>query len=85
MSPVEAMAAGKPVLGVAEGGLLETVLHGETGVLIEGSPTPEKMVAAVDALEAMDNSALRAACEARAKLFDESVFFERLSKIVASC
>ena len=85
MSPVEAMAAGKPVLGVAEGGLLETVLHGETGVLIEGSPTPEKMVAAVDALEAMDTSALRAACEARAKLFDESVFFERLSKIVASC
>ncbi len=31
MSPVEAMAAGKPVIGVAEGGLLETVLPGETG------------------------------------------------------
>ncbi len=34
MSPVESMAAGKPVIGVAEGGLLETVLNGETGLLL---------------------------------------------------
>ena len=34
MSPVESMAAGKPVIGVAEGGLLETVVQGETGYLI---------------------------------------------------
>lgn len=83
MSPVEAMAAGKPVLGVAEGGLVETVLHGETGVLIEGDPTPEKLVAAVNALEAMNSFELRIACEARAKLFDESLFFERLSEVLA--
>lgn len=83
MSPVEAMAAGKPVLGVAEGGLLETVVHGQTGVLIQGSPTPEKLVAAVEALEAMDPTAVRPACEARARLFDESVFFERLGKVLA--
>jgi glycosyltransferase involved in cell wall biosynthesis len=34
MSPVESMSAGKPVIGVAEGGLLETMIHGETGILI---------------------------------------------------
>lgn len=39
MSPVEAMAAGKPVIGVAEGGLLETVVPGETGVLIDSPLT----------------------------------------------
>ena len=83
MSPVEAMAAGKPVLGVAEGGLLETVLHGETGVLMEGDPTPEKLVAAVESLDVMDSSRLRAACEARAKRFDETVFFEKLNKVLA--
>ena len=83
MSPVEAMAAGKPVLGVAEGGLLETVLHGQTGVLIEGDPTPEKLVAAVESLDVMDSSLLRAACESRARRFDESVFFEKLNKVLA--
>ena len=31
ISPVESMAAGKPVIGVREGGVLETVVHGETG------------------------------------------------------
>ncbi len=31
--PVEAMAAGKPVIGLGRGGLLETVVDGETGIL----------------------------------------------------
>ncbi len=31
MSPVESMAAGKPVIGVAEGGLLETIVPGRDG------------------------------------------------------
>ena len=40
---VEAMAAGRPVVGVAGGGLLETVRHEETGTLCaptaDASPT----------------------------------------------
>lgn len=32
--PVESMAAGKPVIGVAYGGLLETVTVGKTGTLV---------------------------------------------------
>jgi glycosyltransferase involved in cell wall biosynthesis len=74
MSPVEAMAAGKPVIGVAEGGMLETVVHGQTGWLIEGELTPQKIVAAVEALEALHPPAMRAACEAQAQRFDASVF-----------
>lgn len=33
--PLEAMACGKPVVGVDEGGVKETVLHKSTGLLIE--------------------------------------------------
>jgi glycosyltransferase involved in cell wall biosynthesis len=33
--PVEAQAAGTPVVGLARGGLLETVVHGETGMLTD--------------------------------------------------
>lgn len=37
--PVEAMACGVPIVGLARGGLLETVEHGTTGWLVE-DPTP---------------------------------------------
>jgi glycosyltransferase involved in cell wall biosynthesis len=36
--PLEAMACGTPVVGVAEGGVCETILHGETGWLVERDP-----------------------------------------------
>jgi glycosyltransferase involved in cell wall biosynthesis len=35
LTPVEAMACGTPVLAVAEGGVRESVINGETGVLVE--------------------------------------------------
>ena len=36
--PIEAMYVGTPVVAVASGGPLETVKHGETGYLVEGTP-----------------------------------------------
>lgn len=33
--PLEAMACGTPVVGVREGGVRESVVHGETGLLVE--------------------------------------------------
>lgn len=33
--PVEAQAAGTPVVGVRRGGILETVRHGKTGILVD--------------------------------------------------
>lgn len=80
ISPVEAMAAGKSVIGVAEGGLLETVVDGQTGCFIKGELTPEKIIAAVDALEALNPLALRSACEARAAQFDEAVFSQKVAQ-----
>lgn len=74
MSPVECMAAGKAVIGVAEGGLLETVVHGQTGFLIVGQPTPETVQTAVDALEKLDVASMRSRCEARAAQFNEACF-----------
>jgi glycosyltransferase involved in cell wall biosynthesis len=39
--PVEAQACGTPVLGLRRGGLLETVVDGETGFLLDSlEPTP---------------------------------------------
>jgi alpha-1,3/alpha-1,6-mannosyltransferase len=46
--PVEAMAAARPIIAVANAGPLETIVHGETGFLCP--PTPDAFATAVAAL-----------------------------------
>lgn len=83
LSPVESMAAGKPVIGVAAGGLLETQVDGETGLLLSADPDVAELVAAVQAMTPARALAMRAACERRAGLFSETVFSERLGVVLA--
>jgi len=52
--PLEAMAAARPVVAVRAGGPMETVLHGETGLLVEPRH-PEAMALAI-AILAMNPS-----------------------------
>jgi len=46
IAPVEAMAAGRPVIAYAGGGLLETVVDGQTGIFYH-EQTPEALIAAI--------------------------------------
>ncbi|NBC47654.1 MAG: glycosyltransferase [Gammaproteobacteria bacterium] len=82
MSPVESMAAGKPVIGVAEGGLLETVLDGITGYLI-AEPSPEAICEAVQRLGPKQARAMRADCEARALEFGTDRFVAAISDVIS--
>jgi glycosyltransferase involved in cell wall biosynthesis len=47
IAPVEAQACGRPVVALARGGALETVVDGETGVLFE-APDVNALAAALD-------------------------------------
>ncbi len=78
MSPVESMAAGKPVIGVAEGGLLETVVPNETGFLLRPPPTVEAIIAAIHEMTPNRALEMRSACERRAELFTQEIFLEKL-------
>lgn len=78
MTPVESMAAGKPVIGVAQGGLNETVVHGETGLLLKPECGPGDVAGAVREMSPGRAIQMREACEARAKLFDSGVFLKRM-------
>jgi glycosyltransferase involved in cell wall biosynthesis len=72
MTPVEAMASGKAIVAVDEGGYRETVVAGETGWLV-----PATAAAVADAIEAATPERLegmRPRCAARAKDFDASRF-----------
>jgi len=82
MSPVESMAAGKPVIGVDEGGLRETVLPGETGLLLPPEFTVEELRQAVRFLDATTAQDMRAACEERAEAFDAQLFTTRMRALL---
>lgn len=82
MSPVESMAAGKPVIGTAEGGLLETVVDGETGILLPPGFDEEAVCNAVARLDATCARSMRAACEARAQLFSKAHFLRAMEEII---
>ena len=84
MSPVESMAAGKPVIGVAEGGLLETVVPNQTGILLEPPPTVDAIMAAVYDLTPERALEMRPACETRARLFTREIFLGKMRTIINS-
>jgi glycosyltransferase involved in cell wall biosynthesis len=85
MSLVESMAAGKPVIGVAEGGVLETVIHGKTGLLLEPEPTPEAIIEAVHLLDPHGAAQMREHCELRARLFRKELFIEKMREVLRLC
>jgi glycosyltransferase involved in cell wall biosynthesis len=75
LAPLEANACGTPVVAVAEGGVRETIVHGENGLLCE--PDPAAMAAAVSSL--LSDSEFRRHVGARAR----KVVEERWSTVAA--
>lgn len=82
MSAVESMAAGKPVIGVTEGGIPESVIDGETGLLLPANPGAEHIIAAVEALTPGRARSMRKACEARASRFAVDRFLRELKAVL---
>lgn len=82
MCAIEAMAAGKPVIAAAEGGLLETVIPDETGIFIPKDPQPDDIINAVTVLTSAKASQMKSACLKRAKEFDTTAFINTMKSIV---
>jgi glycosyltransferase involved in cell wall biosynthesis len=78
LTQIEIMSAGKPVIGVKEGGLLETVVDGKTGILIKSNPTVDDLVDAVNCLTPQKAADMKDDCIARAQKFSSQVFFNRI-------
>jgi len=74
IAPVEAMAAGKPVVALRAGGARETVVDGRTGEFFD-RPEPEALEDALDRLD--DRRWDRDEIRRRAETFDTSVFVGR--------
>ena len=76
MSPVESMAAGKPVIGVDEGGVRETIISGATGILVSPSSTIGELKEAIEWVASLGAQQMRLECEKRAALFSRSRFLD---------
>lgn len=79
--PVEAMAAGAPVIAYGKGGALETVIHGHTGILFD-EQSVEALMEAVQRLERGEISFDPARLHEHAASFDKSVFKRRVKGFI---
>lgn len=79
ITPVQAQAAGRPVVAYGAGGVLDTVVEGETGVFFS-EPSPEALAKAVRAFDpaAIDPQV----CVRNAARFDVSVFERELNEFI---
>jgi len=90
MVPVEAMAYGTPVIGLAQGGVRETVLdtrsassgRGPTGVLFN-KPTAESLVNAIKTFEKLSlTTDWEKECRKQAATFDKKIFQKNIRAFV---
>ncbi|MBN1810879.1 MAG: glycosyltransferase [Anaerolineae bacterium] len=79
ITPVQAQAAGRPVIAYGAGGVLDTVIEGETGVFFP-EMTPEALAKAV--LEFDPDVADPQACVRNAVRFDAGMFKKQLSEFI---
>ena len=77
--PVEAQAAGCPVIAYGAGGALETVAEGRTGMFFK-EQTVESLCAAIEEFESCEFTA--DACRENARRFAKSVFIDKMKGIL---
>jgi glycosyltransferase involved in cell wall biosynthesis len=81
MTPLEAMASGKPTIAVKEGGYLETVIDDRTGILVDAD---EKAIINAMKLISRNPEKYKNYCKNRAKDFDIQVFIKKMTSIIES-
>jgi len=79
IAPVQAQAAGRPVIAYGAGGALDTIIEEATGVFFR-EPTPEALVAVVRTFD--PNAIDPHVCHANAERFAVEVFKEKLSQFI---
>ncbi len=82
IAPVEAMAAGRPVLALGRGGALETVVEGETGVFFP-EPTVESLLEGISRIESLQADPVR--IREQALRFDVARFGPEVRQAIERC
>ena len=83
ITPLEAQAAGKPVLAYKAGGALETVKEGETGIFFE-KQTKESLIDAVERFEKLQHEFSPGTCRTNAERFSPGRFRREIKDFLIS-
>jgi glycosyltransferase involved in cell wall biosynthesis len=84
ITQLEFMACGKPVIGVKDGGLIESIIDGQTGILMSKNPTIEELKQTINSIDNEQLNSMKPACIIQAKLFDKSIFYAKFDSILDS-
>lgn len=79
ITPVEAQAAGRPVVAYARGGAAETVIDGKTGVLFPAQRIEDLMIAIRRCEQTVFNPDV---CRRNAERFDRRIFSDRVRQAI---
>lgn len=84
MTPVEAMASGKPVIAPNEGGYKETVINHKTGIIIDNIDSDKLAKEITNMSKELKSNKRRQkykkACQEQAKKFDVKIFITKIKK-----
>ena len=84
MTPIEAMASGKPIIAPNEGGYKETVINDKTGILIDNIEE-NKLILAIKKINdqlKIDPARYEKACLERARSFDTNIFIKKIKEVI---
>jgi len=79
--PIEANAAGCPVIAFRDGGALDTIKENVTGIFFN-EQTPESLINAMDLFENNFNNVNREVFNEHVKQFSKEAFIERIKKVI---
>ena len=82
LTPIEAMAAGRPVIAYNAGGATETVVSGKTGEFFNDFSNPKFLKDAVAKVERNYQNYNPAVCKEQAKKFSSEIFTKKFSDFV---
>ncbi len=82
MTAVESMQAGKPVIGVAEGGLLEIIEDNKNGLMLKPDFTVDDLRLKILEMTPERVRVMEAACYETAKKFSEAAFVEGMREVI---
>ncbi|MFA6963649.1 MAG: glycosyltransferase [Patescibacteria group bacterium] len=83
ITPVESMAAGRPVIAYKKGGTLETIIPSKTGIFFE-EQTIESLNSAIQSLEQDYSDFTPEGCRSQAEKFSKEEFKKMISDKVVS-
>jgi glycosyltransferase involved in cell wall biosynthesis len=82
ITQLEFMACGKPVIGVNDGGLKESIIDGKTGFLMSKDPTVEEFKKTIEKVLIQDLEKMKNDCINQSKNFDKNTFFNEFDEVL---